>query len=84
MINDIFIIFSIIILALAIMLFINQCRLKRIYKKLERNRKVYEYRVSIIKRYPPEKAEEMLEKYSYDFMMDSSLPLEDKYWYNEK
>lgn len=52
-------------------------------KRLERNRKVYSYRINLIDRCSPNVrlAEKIVDKYTYKEMLYSSKPLEDKYWF---
>lgn len=52
-------------------------------KRLNRNGAVYSYRTSLIRRCSPNirLADKILHKYSYEDMLNSCKPLEDKYWF---
>ena len=55
----------------------------RSFKKLKRNDDVRFYRTGLIRRCSPdiELAEKIINKYSYEDMLNSCKPLEDKYWF---
>lgn len=55
----------------------------RSLKKLKRNGKVYSYRINLVDRCFPNVrlAEKIVDKYTYEEMLYSSKPLEDKYWF---
>lgn len=52
-------------------------------KRLRRNDDVWLYRTNLIQRCSPdvELVEKIINKYSYEEMLNSSKPLEDKYWF---
>ena len=55
----------------------------RSLKKLKRNSNVFSYRVNLIYRCYPDVnlLEKIVHKYTYEEMLQSSKPLEDKYWF---
>ena len=55
----------------------------KVYKKLKRNKDVYSYRLDLISRcYPdPNLMGKIINKRTYNEMLQSSKPLEDSYWF---
>lgn len=55
-------------------------------KRLKRNDAVWFYRTRLIRRCSPdiELVEKIINKHSYEDMLNSCKPLEDKYWFTEE
>ena len=58
-------------------------KLINLLKKLKRNSDVFSYRFNLIYRCSPDVnlLEKIVHKYTYEEMLQSSKPLEDKYWF---
>ena len=74
-----------IILAVLCLVSIVYCAIQgsKVYKKLKRNKDVYSYRLDLINRCLSDMdlAERIVNKHTYEEMLQSSKPLEDKYWF---
>lgn len=59
---------------------------QQISQRLKRNDAVWFYRTGLIQRCSPniELAEEIIGKHSYEDMLNSCKPLEDKYWFTQE
>ena len=55
----------------------------KFFKELKRNSDVFSYRIDLIYRCSPDVdlLEKIVHKYTYEEMLQSSKPLEDKYWF---
>ena len=55
----------------------------KVYKELKRNKAVFSYRLDLIYRCYPDTnlIGKIIDKYTYEEMLQSSKPLEDSYWF---